>query len=957
MDLSKPEMTPDIKNLFESGLITPAIRWIGEQVPGGFFIYKAAEPLDLIFINTCALRIFGCESIDEFKDLTGYTFRGMVHPDDFEKINTSIEEQIADSDNSNQDYVEYRIIRKDGAIRWVDDYGHFARLPGYGDVYYVFIGDITQKHLEQDERRRSINVYQGMVKQLDEFSQNALTVFHYNMTQGIIENVQGSDLYDTDKVGAPTTDSLESRYRSFLMPGDAQTFKEIFSEKNLVDRYYAGEGSATFTAYCRRASGRECFVKFSQSAMVDPIKGEVNIFGTETAFNTELVSEVLTTKVLAQQYDMVCYIVGNHYGIAIGDPANIKKGNIFPKKREGLYTEYITSQVIPVISSADNEKDSLIRALSLDTIAEELTKDDSYTVDMVCEIDGEQYNKRFRYYEADRKTKFYILLKSDLTEDLRADRERAIMLAEALQEAEHANAAKTSFLSNMSHEIRTPMNAIIGLNSLALKDETLSPRSREYLEKIGGSAKHLLSLINDILDMSRIESGRVTLEKEEFSFGEMLEQINTMVQSQCEEKGLTFECHVIGHVNEYYIGDDMKLKQILINILSNAIKFTSAPGYITFSVEQTGQFEGRSTLQFIVKDTGVGMSPDFIPKIFDTFTQEDVGRSNRFGSTGLGMAITKNIVDMMNGSIKVESQKGVGSVFTVSITLNNPEHNVKPLGFIDPGDMNVLIIDDDSVACEHARMVLTEAGITADTCLSGEEALRIIKVRNAKQTPYNLILVDWKMPVMDGIDVTRLIRETDGNDEPIIILTTYNWDDIMEEAIDAGVDGFLSKPLFITGLMDEFEKVALRKRPVINTEKERAELTGRKILLAEDIDINADIIKEILDLKGIIVERAEDGEKAYGLFALSPEGYYDAILMDVQMPVMDGLEATRKIRSTTRKDARSVPIIAMTANAFDEDVQRSLQVGMNAHLSKPVEPQQLYQTLEELIFEYDGKRS
>ena len=956
MDITGKEFSDELKNLFETGLITPAIKWMGEQVPGGFFVYKAYEPLELIFVNTCTLDIFGCKDIDEFKALTGYTFRGMVHPDDFQKIQDSIDEQIADKSNSNQDYVEYRIIRKDGTVRWVDDYGHFAQLPGFGDVYYVFISDITSRHLEQEERRRRVNEYEGMTKQLDDFAHDALAVFRTNMTQGIIEEVRGRDLFSSDVVGGNVVDAFRARCSSFLVPGDEEIYRSKFNEKNLVDRYYNGQGPATFVAYCRRDSGRECFVRFSESAMVDPVKGEVISFGTEMEFNSERVTEVLNKKVLAQQYDMVSYIVDNHYGVVIGDSANIKKGNIFPKKREGIYAEYISGQVLPVVSGSREEKEALIRSLSLETIAEKLRDNESYTVDLECEIDGKTYNKRFRYYEVDNNSNFYILLKSDLTEDFRRERERAIMLAEALQEAEHANAAKTSFLSNMSHEIRTPMNAIIGLNSLALKDETLSPRSREYLEKIGGSAKHLLGLINDILDMSRIESGRVTLAKEEFSFGEMLEQINTMVQSQCDDKGLTFECHIKGHVNEFYIGDDMKLKQVLINILSNAIKFTESPGSVTFYVEQVSEFEGHSTLQFIIKDTGAGMSPEFLPRIFDAFTQEDSTHANKFGSTGLGMAITKNIVDMMNGTIKVSSEKGKGSEFTVTITLNNPEKQSKKLGMIKPGDMNVLIIDDDPVACEHARMVLAESGISSDTCLGGEEALRIIKVRQAKQAPYNLILMDWKMPLQDGIEVTHSIRKMDGGNEPIIILTTYNWDDIMEEAIEAGVDGFLSKPIFVSSLMDELEMIVLRRRPSSIAEKGKAGLEGRRILLAEDIAINADIMKEILASKDIIAEHAENGEKAYDMFALSAEGYYDAILMDIQMPIMDGLAATAQIRSLSRNDAKNIPIIAMTANAFDEDVQRSLQVGMNAHLSKPIEPQQLYQTLEDLIYEYDETR-
>ncbi len=407
-----------------------------------------------------------------------------------------------------------------------------------------------------------------------------------------------------------------------------------------------------------------------------------------------------------------------------------------------------------------------------------------------------------------------------IDKEMRDSMARNQILSEALDNAEEANKAKTAFLSNMSHEIRTPMNAIIGLDSLALQDETLSDETREYLEKIGGSARHLLGLINDILDMSRIESGRLIVHREEFSFRDMIEQINTMVMSQCGEKGLKYECKISGGVSDFYIGDDMKLKQVLINILSNAIKFTDAPGNINMDIEKVADFEDQTTLKFVIKDTGIGMDESFLPKIFDTFSQENMDRNSKYGSTGLGMAITKNIIDVMNGTIAVKSEKGVGTEFTVNITLKN---------------------------CEHENVAES------------------------------------------------------------------------------------------------------------NSAPERHDLAGKMILMAEDVEINAEIMKEILSSKDAKVDHAENGKVALEMFTNSEEGYYDAILMDVRMPEMDGLEATEKIRSLDRADAKRVPIIAMTANAFDEDVQRSLQVGMNAHLSKPVEPERLYQTMEELIWVYREK--
>ena len=526
--------------------------------------------------------------------------------------------------------------------------------------------------------------------------------------------------------------------------------------------------------------------------------------------------------------------------------------------------------------------------------------------------------------------------------------EQQASLRDALAVAEQANAAKTSFLSSMSHEIRTPMNAIIGLDSIALKEPDLSDRTREHLEKIGSSAKHLLSLINDILDMSRIESGRLTLKNEEFSFREMLEQINTMINGQCQDKGLTYECHINGKVNDYYIGDDMKLKQVIINILGNAVKFTPAPGTVSFTVEPVSQFRDQATMRFIMRDTGIGMDPAYIPKIFDAFSQEDANKANKYGSTGLGMAITKNIVEMMNGEIAVESEKGVGSAFTVTVTLRLTDRKDAGAVEVRPQDMHVLVIDDDPVACEHAKLVLEEVGIASDSCFSGKEALELLEIAHARRQAYNLILVDLKMPEQDGVEVTRQIRQLYNGESTIIILTAYSWDDVMEDAIEAGVDSFMAKPLFASGVLQEFRQVIQRKH-LGAEEVHRADLTGRRILLAEDMPINAEIMMELLGMRDMRVDHAENGQIVLEMFANSAENYYDAVLMDVRMPVMTGLEATVAIRALDRPDAKTVPIIAMTANAFDEDVQRSLQAGMNAHLSKPVEPEHLYETLEILI--------
>ena len=898
---------------------------------------------------------------DTFRRMLGYSgtadfpnvlesWSDLLHEDDRDRVLKEYNDTVHDYTGQKTYDVEYRLLTKDRGWRWFHAVGQLSRRADGSPITYVGIFvDITErKELEQrlKEREREQTIHNSMLEQFNAIADESLTVVRSNLTTGLIEDIRGTDLYPTDRPGELVTTYAAARKESFLIEGDREKYAAIFDPASLLERTARGESAASFVGYCRRASGRRCFVRFTGSASRNPVTGDVDAFGIETEYDAEMVTDVLNRKILARQYDMVTYLVGGYYGVVIGDAARITKGSLFPKKRDGVYMEYILDQVLPAV--AEGERETVRDALSLDTVADMLSRNDSYSVDVTCAIGGEIFNKRFAFYTVNRETRFYILLKSDVTDLLREQRERNELLAGALKEAEQANAAKTAFLSSMSHEIRTPMNAIIGLDSIALSEQDLPPRTREQLEKIGGSAKHLLSLINDILDMSRIESGRVTLKNEEFSFREMLEQINTMIHGQCQDKGLIYDCRITGHVEDYYIGDDMKLKQVIINILGNAVKFTPEGGTVTFLVEPVSRFEDKATLRFVMKDTGVGMDKAFLPKIFDAFSQEDAGKANKYGSTGLGMAITRNIVEMMNGAISVESEKGVGSTFTVTVTLKLTDQKTRSTEDFRPQDMRVLVIDDDPVACEHARLVLEEVGIVSDSCFSGREALELLRVAHARREAYNLILVDLRMPEQNGVEVARSIRELYHGESTIIILTAYSWDEIVEEALAAGVDSFMAKPLFASGVLEEFRRAMARKSAAKEPVR-RADLTGRRILLAEDMLINAEIMKELLGMRDMEVDHAENGQIVAEKFARSPLNYYDAILMDVRMPVMTGLEATAAIRAQDRPDARTVPIIAMTANAFDEDVQRSLQVGMNAHLSKPVEPEHLYETLEILI--------
>ncbi|MBR2523707.1 MAG: response regulator [Clostridiales bacterium] len=643
-----------------------------------------------------------------------------------------------------------------------------------------------------------------------------------------------------------------------------------------------------------------------------------------------------------------------------GDPKDLEQ------TREGIKFPYYERFKWYAEHSVDeNYRQGFMDFIDPDAIREGLMKEDILAYRYLARRNGQEYYEMIRVAGVrhvedrdDHKVHAIGLGLTVIDAEMRASLAQRAALGDALASSEQANKAKTAFLSNMSHEIRTPMNAIIGLDNIALNDPDTPEKTKEYLVKIGTSAEHLLNLINDILDMSRIESGRMVLKNEEFSFSRMLESINSMFSGQCLDKNQTYACNITGQVDDYYIGDNMKLRQVLINILGNAVKFTPEGGTISLDIQRTAQFDDKSTLQFAISDNGIGISEEFMPRLFDTFAQEDATYTSKFGSSGLGLAITKNIVEMMNGTIEVESTKGKGTTFIISVTLSDSDrvNSIEKELNIHPSDISVLIIDDDPVACEHAKLVLGKAGINAESVTSGEEGIEMVNLRHVRHDPYNLILVDWQMPGLDGIETTRRIREIVGNESAIIILTAYRWDDILDEALASGVDSFLAKPLFATNVVEEFIS-ASRKKMIAKGEIKPVDLTGRHILVAEDVEVNADILQMILSSRMIESDVAENGKAALELFESHPAGFYSAILMDVRMPEMDGLEATRRIRSIQRDDAKKIPIIALTANAFDEDVQRSLQAGLNAHLTKPIQPDILFETLESLIRDEENKRN
>ena len=527
---------------------------------------------------------------------------------------------------------------------------------------------------------------------------------------------------------------------------------------------------------------------------------------------------------------------------------------------------------------------------------------------------------------------------------------QTIDLQDALAAAQHANRAKTTFLNNMSHDIRTPMNAIIGFTSLAATHIDNTEQVQDYLAKITTSSNHLLSLINDVLDMSRIESGKVKIEEKETSLPEIMHDLKTIVQADISSKQLEFFIDTADVVNEHVLCDKLRLNQVLLNLLSNAMKFTKPGGIVSVRILQKGNAaEGCASYDFQVKDTGIGMSKEFLEHVFEPFEREQTSTVSGIQGTGLGMAITKNIVDMMGGTISADSEVGKGSTFTVSLQFKTCSGSVRQEVIPELNGLRALVADDDFNTCSSVTKMLSTIGMRPDWTTSGKEAVLRTKLAEEQNDSYAAYIIDWLMPDMNGIEVVRRIRGIIGEETPIIILTAYDWSDIEEEARNAGVTGFCSKPIFLSELREVLESPFASPDSEPDEQEENGSFEGKKILLVEDNELNQEIAVEILQEAGFVLDMADDGAVAVEKMKAAEPGQYDLILMDIQMPIMDGYEATGQIRKLENPNLARIPIIAMTANAFDEDRKAALDAGMNGHIAKPIDVPKLMEVLGEIL--------
>ena len=798
-----------------------AMEEIVKGIPGGFFIYEANEEGTLVYVNDEVVRLYECGSQEEFMELTGGTFTGMIYEPDVERVQSSISLQIREN-RRGMDYVEYRICTKTGEVRWVEDYGHFARNSKGDGLFYVFISDISGRIEDEMQQKRQMELLAEERRLLQR--------------------------------------ALESTMRSYM---------EIYMIDFVHNEYH----------------------------MIYPDSHNV----AETGDYTKAIYR------------------------------HVEQGRIVEEETGSVYRMICPENVVQALRVADSVEYQYRRR--------DIGRTEPEWCAAVFSIVDRQDGQPLMATMTIRSIEHIIQ---------KEERQRRL-LEDAL---EQASRAKSTFLSNMSHDIRTPMNAIIGFTALAGTHLDNQELVRDYLKKIASSSSHLLSLINDVLDMSRIESGKIHIEEQPCSLPEVMHDLRNMMETEVSSRQIDFYIDTVGVKNEYIFCDRLRLNQILLNLLGNAFKFTKPGGTVSMRIlEKAGAARGYANYEFRVKDTGIGMKEEFLEHVFEPFEREQNSTLSGIQGTGLGMAITKNIVDMMGGTIEVRSEYGKGTEFIVEVSFRLQDEAQTSRVIEELQGSHALVVDDDFNSCDSVTNMLEQIGMRAEWTLSGKEAILRAKQALSKGDAYEVYIVDWLMPDMNGVEVVRRLRREVGGETPIIVMTAYDWADIEEEAKEAGVTAFCAKPLFLSELHFCLQSVL---HPALKEDEPDGEACeeryrGKRILLVDDNEINREIASELLEETGFVVEEAENGAIAVEKVADSAPGYYQLVLMDIQMPVMDGYMAARSIRSLQEKQLSSIPILAMTANAFEEDKRAAFEAGMNAHIAKPVNVEILMEHLNRFL--------
>ena len=730
------------------------------------------------------------------------------------------------------------------------------------------------------------------------------------------------------------TELCQTYIQEYVYPADLGKWEEILSLNSLRQMAASGVANKKFDMrFCNDLFGfewHEAFIRILKDKSGIPDRIIISSRYVNHCRKAQIVEAAVQT-----EYDYVVYIEANTNSYVMytsnresGTPVPPIASNDYEKEVAEFHHKYVP----------EDQRDELTRNLSLDHVLSVLRNSREYV--LFCQVmeNGVFRDKKMRFSFFDKERNILLLTRTDIMEVREEERQRQL-LQDALQVAKSANQAKSDFLSRMSHDIRTPMNAIIGMTTIASMHIDDRERIVDCLKKIMVSSKLLLNLINEVLDMSKVESGHILLTDEEFDMGELLQSVITMVQTSVSQKFQDFRVHLFQVKHEKLIGDVQRIQQVLLNLLSNAIKYTPDYGKITLEIREKPIKNGNYGLfEVTVIDNGIGIKPDFLHKVFEPFERAEDATLRNIQGTGLGMAISRNIAHMMNGEIQVESEYGKGSRFTIDMPLVCRDQ--KPDDKIEVEGLEVLVVDDDKIACLNTSSCLQEIGINSECVYSGSEAIEKVRQHHLAEKEYFAVIIDLKMPQMNGIETTRQIRRFVGADVPIIILSAYDLEEYEAEAKEVKANGFITKPLYKSKLLQvlrSFLDEGDQPEPIRPFKLSNVDYSGKRILLVEDNELNREIAVEIIGSTGITIDTAINGLDAVHKVSQSEEGFYQIILMDIQMPIMDGYEATRQIRSLQRRDIAHMPIIAMTANAFSEDVTNAIKAGMNYHLAKPID--------------------
>lgn len=922
------------------------------QLPGGMQICRNNDSFETLWMSDSLLGLLGYASEREYIEKTGNCSKGFIFSDDYEDLLKSVEESFRKGDS----YVaEYRIVRNETELLWVQDMG--KRMTGLDgeDTIYCFISDITQRK----EQEMAVQKAAAENKRQADF----LMQLYNTLPCGIIQFTtdETHKIINANRMAWQIYGYEEGEYWLKL----TDPFLNVLEEerdyyRELVESLSSAGGSCSYIRRAKRRDGSECYLSVDMERVV-------NADGLEVI--QALFIDITETKKLqiAAEREQLLEKRSLHAAIRTAYPF-IMNLNLTQDK----YTIY-SGNGYRMTDTLSGSYSQFIKAAA-DKVYP------SYRKDFISVFSGKGVMENFRkgekeiYMElqhmgADRKyhwIAFHLIavenpynrdilsvgLLKVLDEQRTQQARQEQLLRDALKSAEEANNAKSDFLSRMSHDIRTPMNAILGMSTIGRLNSDNPAQVMDCLEKIDMSSRYLLSLINDILDMSKIECGKMTLAHRKFDFREFINNIASITYPQTTEKDIGFEIHMQEPLDNFYIGDELRLNQIMMNLISNAVKFTPPFGRINIWVQEKKRTNGFSYLEFQIKDTGVGMSEEFMDRIYQPFEQEvQDGARNNIGS-GLGLAIVYSLTQLMGGTVQVESRKGQGSQFTVviplEVLLDNEEAERERKSKERLKGIRVLIVDDDIIAGQQAGIVLSDIGADSLWVDSGMKAVAEIEKSIREEHAYDVAMIDWKMPDMDGIETTERIRSLAGPEMTIIIISSYDWSDIEEAARMAGADYFIAKPMMKNSVYEALNHMDIKRKRADSLKEGLECRTGQRVLLVEDNELNRAIAVSLLEYYGAEIDIAENGQVALDKFRSSETGYYDAILMDVRMPVMDGLEATRAIRRLARPDAGRVPIIAMTANAFEEDKHIAMEAGMNYYLVKPIDTQLLFRTLSNL---------